>query len=143
MRRYVAREKKEQKVLDQAEYFLEFLSWARKYLDSEFDIRVQEKKSIAKACADNMNKRARTARIQNYLAKQKAADKKKGSDITDPTFKRAMHFRESENFKQESDAMILDDDSSSNTTINLRQPSSELSTSEFGYTQAQINRSVA
>jgi hypothetical protein len=43
MRRYVALEKKEQKVLDQAGYLLEFLSWDRDYLDGEFDITVQEK----------------------------------------------------------------------------------------------------
>ena len=44
MRRYVALEKKEQKVLDQAGYLLEFLSWAREYLGGEFDITVQEKR---------------------------------------------------------------------------------------------------
>lgn len=87
--------KKEQKVLDQAEYFLEFLSWARGYLGSEFDVTVQEKKSIARACGDKMNKRAWTARIQNCLAKQKAADKKKESDTTDQrSTKGAMQFRD-------------------------------------------------
>ena len=91
-----------------------------------------------------MNKRAWTARIQNYLAKQKAADKKRGSDTTDQrSTKRAMDSRDPEDFKQESDGMVLDDNCSSNTTIDLRQPSPKLNTSEFGYMQAQINRSVA
>ena len=91
-----------------------------------------------------MNKRAWTARIQTCLAKQKAADKKRGSDITDQRFaKRAMQFRDPEYFKQESDGMVLDDGCSSNTTINIRQPSPKLTTSEFGYMQAPINRSVA
>jgi hypothetical protein len=92
MRRYVALEKKEQKVLDQAGYLLEFLSWAREYLGGEFDITVQEKRPIAGACVDKMNKRAWTARIENHLAKQKAADKKRGSDTTDQrSTKRAIH----------------------------------------------------
>lgn len=54
-----------------------------------------------------------------------------------------MQFRDPDDFKQGSDGMVLDDDCSSNPTINLRQPSPKLITSEFGYMQAQINRSVA
>jgi hypothetical protein len=100
MRRYVALEKKEHKVLDQARYLLEFLSRAKEYLGGEFDIAVQEKRSIAGACAYKMNKRAWTASIKNHLAKQKAADMKRGSDTTDQrSTKRAIYSRDSENFK--------------------------------------------
>ena len=63
MRCYVAPEKKDQKILDQIEYFLEFLSWAQEYWGNELDIRVQEKKSVVRACAGKMNKRVWTACI--------------------------------------------------------------------------------
>jgi hypothetical protein len=69
MRRYVAGQKKVHKVLDQTEYLSELFAWAREYFGGEFDVTVQERMSIAGACADKMNKRAPIARIKNFVAR--------------------------------------------------------------------------
>ena len=143
MRRYMALEKREQKVLDEAGYHRAFLSWAKDYLGRDFDIALESNRSIAAACASKMNEMAWTARIKNYLAEEKRAQKTESDTEHQYLTKRAMHSRNTKGSEQKVGGPALDaEDDSSDSMDRRRQPSSVLTTSEFRYMQGQINRSI-
>ncbi|ERF74610.1 hypothetical protein EPUS_00740 [Endocarpon pusillum Z07020] len=70
------------KILDQTEYPPASLRWARKYLGKRFDIVIQGKTSIARACMEQLNERQLLGLYNTLLAKEKAADKKRTGDTT-------------------------------------------------------------
>lgn len=136
MRRYMALEKKEQKVLDEAGYHRAFLSRAKDYLGRDFDIALESNRSIAAACASKMNKMAWTARIKNYLAEEKRAQKRESDTEHQCLTKWAMHSRNTKGSEQKVGGPALDaEDDLSDSMDRRRQPSFVLTTSEFRYMQ--------
>lgn len=141
---YIALEKQLNRILDQTEYLNEFLDWTKRFLGGDYDTIVQKKSSIAGACAEIMNERAWTARIQNYIVKQQSDRNQGGTDSAEryPNA-RGMYSQSLGESEQGSKTKPLDDNQILGTREVLRGSPEELSMSKFRYMQAQINRSVA
>jgi hypothetical protein len=67
MRRYMSVETSMSKILEQEEYSISFLEWARKFLADEFTVTIQRQESIAKTCAAEMERRAEQGEIKNFM----------------------------------------------------------------------------
>ena len=135
----MALEKKEKRILYLTEYRPQFLIWAKKILGEEYNWTNEEKKSIAKACADKMNERAWSVRIKKYLKRRGAAKKPCGSDTTD---ERSSRDGTSPRHSVWNADEIIDNDPTS-ASKSTRRPSPELSSSEIRHLRAEINRELA
>lgn len=130
--------KKEKIILDLTEYRPQLLIWAKKFLGKEYNWTNKEKKSIAKACADEMNERAWSVRIKKCLKRQGAAKKPCGSDTTDEHPSR--NGTSPRHLVRNADEIIDNDPISASKST--RRPSPKLSSSEIQHLRAEINREL-
>lgn len=66
---YLRREKALGRTLQQEEYSQSFLTWSRGFLGYEFSAVAYEQKSIAAACAEEVEQRACSGRKRAYYAR--------------------------------------------------------------------------
>ena len=140
MRRYMSLEKKDQRILHHSEYLDQFLSWARRYLGDEYDMAVRDERSIAGACAEKMNRRAWTARIQKFLAEHKFGTT--GRSVTDRcSTEHAARLRDEE-VDQYNDKDPPSVRYSKDAVTSVPQPRTDFSVTECKLMQRRINQVV-